>query len=261
MPRGAAPLLAPLPAGVQATPRNPLLKFGEALGLGSPSSQVGTRMVAPPAPAPPAAASAAAPPSLGWRPGSAAVQAAAGLGCSGGQPCTPPSRKFQPWGAWRLCKTASTACTAHHAARHSQRKQGSGVPGHWSHVARPVGPCRPVAASVCSRRTSTRRSRPPTLACRSATGQRCARRRQSKHSTSGATFSCRCPIGAVRRVGPSAAPAPARTPQDPPLKSRSGTPAYMAPEVIQQSYDERCDMWSAGIMMYQLLTGAGGASW
>ncbi|KAL4434088.1 hypothetical protein ABPG75_000529 [Micractinium tetrahymenae] len=44
-------------------------------------------------------------------------------------------------------------------------------------------------------------------------------------------------------------------PEDPPLKSRSGTPAYMAPEVIQQSYDERCDIWSAGIMMYQLLTG------
>jgi hypothetical protein len=44
-------------------------------------------------------------------------------------------------------------------------------------------------------------------------------------------------------------------PEDPPLKSRSGTPAYMAPEVIQQCYDERADMWSAGIMMYQLLTG------
>lgn len=44
-------------------------------------------------------------------------------------------------------------------------------------------------------------------------------------------------------------------PEDPPLKSRSGTPAYMAPEVIQQSYNEACDAWSAGIMMYQLLTG------
>lgn len=40
-----------------------------------------------------------------------------------------------------------------------------------------------------------------------------------------------------------------------PLKSRSGTPAYMAPEVIQQSYAEEADVWSAGIMMYQLLTG------
>lgn len=42
---------------------------------------------------------------------------------------------------------------------------------------------------------------------------------------------------------------------DPPLKSRSGTPAYMAPEVITQHYDETADVWSAGIMMYQLLTG------
>ena len=29
----------------------------------------------------------------------------------------------------------------------------------------------------------------------------------------------------------------------------------MAPEVIQQSYNEAADIWSAGIMMYQLLTG------
>lgn len=42
---------------------------------------------------------------------------------------------------------------------------------------------------------------------------------------------------------------------EPPLKSRSGTPAYMAPEVIRQSYTEKADIWSAGIMMYQLLTG------
>lgn len=44
-------------------------------------------------------------------------------------------------------------------------------------------------------------------------------------------------------------------PGDPPLKSRSGTPAYMAPEVIQQSYSEGADVWSAGVMMWQLLTG------
>ena len=42
---------------------------------------------------------------------------------------------------------------------------------------------------------------------------------------------------------------------EPPLKSRSGTPAYMAPEVIKQAYTEKADVWSAGIMMYQLLTG------
>ncbi|KAL6771685.1 CDPK13 [Auxenochlorella protothecoides x Auxenochlorella symbiontica] len=42
---------------------------------------------------------------------------------------------------------------------------------------------------------------------------------------------------------------------EPPLKSRSGTPAYMAPEVIQQCYGLPADIWSAGTMMYQLLTG------
>jgi calcium-dependent protein kinase len=42
---------------------------------------------------------------------------------------------------------------------------------------------------------------------------------------------------------------------EPPLKSRSGTPAYMAPEVIKQAYTEKADIWSSGIMMYQLLTG------
>ena len=32
-------------------------------------------------------------------------------------------------------------------------------------------------------------------------------------------------------------------------------------QVIQQSYDERADMWSAGIMMYQLLSGGCMLSW
>jgi serine/threonine protein kinase len=45
------------------------------------------------------------------------------------------------------------------------------------------------------------------------------------------------------------------SPGELPLKSRSGTPAYMAPEVINQRYDCQADVWSAGVMMWQLLTG------
>lgn len=43
---------------------------------------------------------------------------------------------------------------------------------------------------------------------------------------------------------------------DPKLTSRSGTPAYMAPELVSQWYDEKCDVWSVGMLTYQLLTGA-----
>lgn len=42
---------------------------------------------------------------------------------------------------------------------------------------------------------------------------------------------------------------------DPKMTTRSGTPVYMAPEVVLQCYDERADLWSAGMLMYQLLTG------
>jgi len=44
-------------------------------------------------------------------------------------------------------------------------------------------------------------------------------------------------------------------PQEGNLKSRSGTPAYMAPEVVMQDYNEKCDLWSVGMVMYQMLTG------
>ena len=34
-----------------------------------------------------------------------------------------------------------------------------------------------------------------------------------------------------------------------------GTALYLAPEVIKGSYDQRCDIWSIGIMLFTLLSG------
>lgn len=39
------------------------------------------------------------------------------------------------------------------------------------------------------------------------------------------------------------------------MLTRAGTPYYMAPEVLEGSYDELCDMWSIGVITYCIIAG------
>lgn len=43
--------------------------------------------------------------------------------------------------------------------------------------------------------------------------------------------------------------------KDQKLRDRTGTILYIAPEVIDGSYDEKCDLWSCGVLMYTILSG------
>ena len=39
------------------------------------------------------------------------------------------------------------------------------------------------------------------------------------------------------------------------MKEKYGTPYYIAPEVLRQDYNEKCDVWSCGVILFILLTG------
>jgi calcium-dependent protein kinase len=44
--------------------------------------------------------------------------------------------------------------------------------------------------------------------------------------------------------------------KDTKLTDKTGTVLYIAPEVIKGDYDEKCDIWSCGILLFMMLSGS-----
>ena len=39
------------------------------------------------------------------------------------------------------------------------------------------------------------------------------------------------------------------------MSTIAGTPYYMAPEVLEGKYDQKCDLWSLGVLLYVFMSG------